>query len=143
MTITPPDPTDDTTADVTAPSTRSSRTRDAFRAARSNRHVRRVGFALLAIGAAVGLVALRHHGRDTDSQEFGVGNDKDAETVHGQDVDADVTYRVTWKNVDGSGVVHEQVFTNIDHGWDLYQDMKKSANAYAATWEHVHGDRSW
>jgi len=48
-----------------------------------------------------------------------------------------VTYRVTWKSVDEGGAEHAEEFTNIDHGYDLYLSMKKSAHAYGATWEHL------
>ena len=50
--------------------------------------------------------------------------------------DEPVTYRVTWKNVDDSDE-HVKDFTNIDHGYDFYQDLQKSADSYGATWEHV------
>lgn len=48
-----------------------------------------------------------------------------------------VTYRVTWRSVDGGGEHHEREFSNIDHGYDFYQDMLKYAGAYAVTWEHT------
>lgn len=51
--------------------------------------------------------------------------------------DSRLNYRVTWKSMDGSGDVHERVFVSRDQGWDFYQDMQKSRNAYDATWEHI------
>ena len=51
--------------------------------------------------------------------------------------DSSLNYRVTWKSVDGGNETHERVFTNMDHGWDFYQDMQKSPGAYGATWEHI------
>lgn len=51
--------------------------------------------------------------------------------------DASLNYRVTWRSVGANGETREKVFTSRDQGWDFYQDMQKSANAYGATWEHI------
>lgn len=51
--------------------------------------------------------------------------------------DASLNYRVTWKNVDGGGGVHEEIFTSRDAGWDFYEMKQKSAHSYGATWEHI------
>lgn len=51
--------------------------------------------------------------------------------------DTSLNYRVTWKSVGGDGSTHEKVFTSRDDGWDFYQDVQKSSQAYAATWDHI------
>ena len=47
-----------------------------------------------------------------------------------------ITYRVGWKSLD-DGEEHSKEYSNIDHAWDYYNDLKKSARAYAVTYEHV------
>jgi hypothetical protein len=51
--------------------------------------------------------------------------------------DRNLNYRVTWRSVEEGGKTYEKVFTSRDHGWDFYQDMQKSANAYDATWDFI------
>ncbi|MEX5236011.1 hypothetical protein [Kocuria arenosa] len=47
-----------------------------------------------------------------------------------------ISYRVTWKSID-DGAEHTREFTDIDQGYDFYQDMLKSAKTYGATWDHL------
>ena len=47
-----------------------------------------------------------------------------------------ITYRVTWKVVD-TGAVHTSEFKDVDQGYDFYQQMKRTAGAYGATWDHI------
>jgi hypothetical protein len=47
-----------------------------------------------------------------------------------------VTYRVSWKSMD-DGEQHTREFTDVDQGYDFYEDMQKSAHSYAVTWEHI------
>lgn len=126
---------DATTADV---ATRSSRVRAKLRAVAANRHVRRTGVVLVAFGVAVGAEAFRRAVSGSHAPD-----DRDGVPLPAAPPDDEVGYRVRWKNVDGTGVVHERLFTNIDWGWDFYQDRQKSPNSYQATWEHVRGDRSY
>lgn len=51
--------------------------------------------------------------------------------------DASLNYVVTWRSVKENGASHERRFTSRDQGWDFYQDMQRSVNAYAVTWDHV------
>lgn len=52
--------------------------------------------------------------------------------------DSSLNYRVTWDSVDDEGVTsHEQIFTSRDQGWGFYENMKRTAGAYAVTWEHI------
>jgi hypothetical protein len=52
-----------------------------------------------------------------------------------------VTYRVTWKIID-DGDEHEREFADVDQGYDFYQNMKKSPNSYAVTWDHIYRNLS-
>lgn len=47
-----------------------------------------------------------------------------------------ITYRVGWKSLD-DGQEHSRDYSNIDHAWDYYNDLKKSVHAIAVTYEHV------
>lgn len=49
--------------------------------------------------------------------------------------DPSLNYRVTWRSEGGE--IHEKVFTNRDHGWDFYQDVKKWPGCYDETWEFI------
>lgn len=40
--------------------------------------------------------------------------------------DPSLNYRVAWTIMDSGGATDERVFTSRDHGWDFYQDMRKS-----------------
>ncbi|MEV8183378.1 hypothetical protein [Specibacter sp. NPDC078692] len=51
--------------------------------------------------------------------------------------DSSLKYRVTWRSVEESGKTYEKVFTSRDQGWDFYQDVQKSPDAYGATWDHI------
>lgn len=51
--------------------------------------------------------------------------------------DPGLNYRVTWRSVDDGGTTHERIFTSRDDGWDFCEDKRRSANAYAVTWEHI------
>jgi hypothetical protein len=51
--------------------------------------------------------------------------------------DPSLNYRVTWRSLDEGGTTHEKVFTSRDYGWDFYEMKRKSADAYAVTWEHI------
>lgn len=56
--------------------------------------------------------------------------------------DPTVDYRVTWKNYGEGGEVQEQILSNRDQAWDLYQDKQHSARSYAATWDHIPAQES-
>jgi hypothetical protein len=45
-----------------------------------------------------------------------------------------VTYRVTWETADGA---HEETFTDVDQGYDFYQQMQRKAYARHVAWAHV------
>ena len=47
-----------------------------------------------------------------------------------------ITYRVTWKAVD-TGEEHTREFNDVDQGHEFYQDMKRTAGVYGATWDHI------
>ena len=51
--------------------------------------------------------------------------------------DPSLKYHVTWRSVDEGGATHEKIFTSRDHGWDVDEQMRKSAGAYAVTGEHI------
>lgn len=51
--------------------------------------------------------------------------------------DPSLNYRVTWQSVDEGGTTHERIFTSRDQGWDFYEQKKRSAGSYNATWEHI------
>lgn len=47
-----------------------------------------------------------------------------------------ITYRVTWKVTD-TGEIRTEEFDDVDQGYDFYQQKKRTAGAYGATWEHI------
>jgi hypothetical protein len=53
--------------------------------------------------------------------------------------DGPVIYRVTWMLTDGSRERRTQDFTNIDHGYDFYNDRQKDPYCADVTWNHIRG----
>jgi hypothetical protein len=53
--------------------------------------------------------------------------------------DGPVIYRVTWMLTDGSRERRTQDFTNIDHGYDFYNDRQKDPYCADVTWDHIRG----
>ncbi len=47
-----------------------------------------------------------------------------------------IHYRVTWKSID-DGEEHTREFTDVDQGYDFYQQKQRSRHSYGATWEHL------
>lgn len=49
-----------------------------------------------------------------------------------------ITYRVTWKDYDDAGrETHEREFDDVDQGYSFYEDMRRSADVFAVTWDHI------
>lgn len=51
--------------------------------------------------------------------------------------DPSLNYVVSWTVIDSGGETREERFTSRDQGWDFYQSMQRSADAYNVTWDHV------
>jgi len=56
--------------------------------------------------------------------------------------DGPVIYRVTWMLTDGSRERRTQDFTNIDHGYDFYEDRQKTRTAPTSRGITSEADRS-
>ena len=46
-----------------------------------------------------------------------------------------VTYTVSWENIDDGGYYTKE-FSDVDQGYDFYQQRLKDANCINVTWQH-------
>ena len=46
-----------------------------------------------------------------------------------------ITYTVSWKNIDDGGCYTKE-FSDVDHGYDFYQQKQKNSSCINVTWEH-------
>ena len=51
--------------------------------------------------------------------------------------DAALNYCVTWKNYDDGDVVHEEIFTSRDQGWDTVEMKRRSPDCHSVTWDFI------